>query len=219
MADRRLLTDRFLKSLPRHRAASASRSSTARLPGFGIRISDTKDADPARQGKAGQITFVLFTRFSAGAAPTRRTIGIYGAVGSGLRKHGASPGNGDADRAGHRPCRDRGGTREAEARERALRIRHSFAAVAEAFITDKLSQERSGKVAERDLRNVFIAAWGDRPISEITKTDVLEIINTKKRTAPKMARALLVLIKRFFNWAIDQQIYGLTTSPCDRLSA
>ena len=108
--------------------------------------------------------------------------------------------------------------REKEARERALRIKHSFANVAEAFITDKLAQERSGKVAERDLRAVFIAAWGDRPVSEITKLDVLEIINTKKRTAPQMARALLVLIKRFFNWCVDQHIYGLTASPCDRLS-
>ena len=79
-------------------------------------------------------------------------------------------------------------------------------------------QERSGKVAERDLRAVFVAAWGDRPISEITKLDVLEIINTKKRTAPQTARALLILVKRFFNWAIDQHVYGLTASPCDRLA-
>ena len=42
--------------------------------------------------------------------------------------------------------------REKAAREAALRIRHSFANVAEAFITDKLSQERSGKVVERDFR-------------------------------------------------------------------
>ena len=56
----------------------------------------------------------------------------------------------------------------AEARERALRIRHSFTVVAEAFIADKLAKERSGKVAERDLRNVFVAAWAERPISEIT---------------------------------------------------
>ena len=34
-----------------------------------------------------------------------------------------------------------------------------------------------------------------------------------------MARALLILIRRFFNWAIDQHSYGLTASPCDRLKA
>ena len=49
--------------------------------------------------------------------------------------------------------------REKEARERALRIKHSFASVAEAFIADKLAQERSGKLAERDFRATFVAAW------------------------------------------------------------
>ncbi|MGB6316590.1 MAG: hypothetical protein WBG13_29160, partial [Pseudolabrys sp.] len=73
-------------------------------------------------------------------------------------------------------------------------------------------------MAERDLRSVFIAAWGERPVSEITKTDVLEIIITKKRTAPQMARALLVLVKRFFGWCVDQEIYGLSVSPCEGLS-
>ena len=73
-------------------------------------------------------------------------------------------------------------------------------------------------MVERDLRCVFVAAWRDRPISEITKLDVLEIINAKKRTAPQMARALLVLIKRFFNWVVDQHVYGLdhvTVRPAD----
>ena len=32
-----------------------------------------------------------------------------------------------------------------------------------------------------------------------------------------MARALLVIIRRFFNWCIDQHTYGLTVSPCDRI--
>jgi hypothetical protein len=108
--------------------------------------------------------------------------------------------------------------REKADRERALRIKHSFAAVAEDFIADKLAQERSGKLAERDLRSTFIAAWAERPVIEISKFDVLEIINAKKRTAPQMARSLLIMIKRFFNWVIDQHVYGLTTSPCDRLS-
>jgi integrase len=107
--------------------------------------------------------------------------------------------------------------RAVEARERALRIRHSFTVVAEAFIADKLAKERKGKVAERNLRNTFMAAWGERPVSEITALDVLEIINTKKATAPKMAGAQLTLLKRFFAWAIDAQVYGLTISPCDRL--
>jgi hypothetical protein len=108
--------------------------------------------------------------------------------------------------------------REQAEREAALRIRHSFAAVAEEFIIDKLAKERSGKIAERDLRNTFVAAWGDRVISEITVDDVLAIITAKKRRAPEQARALLILVRRFFNWCVDQRTFGLTASPCDRLS-
>ena len=51
----------------------------ARLPGFGVRVGDANDADPSRRGKAGRVTFVLYCRFTPGAAATRRTIGVYGA--------------------------------------------------------------------------------------------------------------------------------------------
>ena len=87
------------------------------------------------------------------------------------------------------PARIEAEAREKADRERALRIRHSFGNAAEAFVRDKLSQERSGKAVERDFRAYFVAAWRDRPIGEITKFDVLEVINTKKRTAPHTARA------------------------------
>ena len=121
------------------------------------------------------------------------------------------------DREGRRSRRDRSGTAGGGARERAARIQHSFATVAATFIADKLSTERRGHVGERILRNTFIPAWAERPVGDITPLDVLAIINSKKKTAPKMAGSQLVLVKRFFTWAIDQQLYGLTSSPCDRL--
>jgi integrase len=219
MADKRLLTDRFLRALPPARRGQRDEVWDARLPGFGIRVTDAKDADPARRGKAGKITFMLFTRFAPGAAPARRTIGVYGADAMRLEDARRIAGEWRSQVArGIDPAVIEAERRAAEARERALRIKHSFTIAAEAFIAAKLEKERSGKVAERDLRGVFIAAWADRPVSEITKLDVLEIINTKKRTAPQMARALLVLIKRFFGWCVDQEIYGLSASPCEGLS-
>jgi integrase len=39
----------------------------------------------------------------------------------------------------------------------------------------------------------------------------------KDRGAPYQAHNLLVLARRLFSWAIDQHVYGLETSPCDRL--
>jgi hypothetical protein len=215
-SQRRLLTDRYLRSLPPARRGHRDEVFDARLPGFGIRISDTKDADPARRGKAGKITFILYARFASGRHPERRTIGVFGEDAMRLEDARRIAGEWRSQVArGIDPAVVEAERRAAEARERALRIKHSFTIAAEAFIAAKLEKERSGKVAERDLRCVFIAAWADRPVSEITKLDVLEIINTKKRRARQMARALLVLIKRFFGWCVDQEIYGLSASPCE----
>jgi hypothetical protein len=151
----------------------------------------------------------LYARFAPGAAPTRRTIGVYGAVSLEQARHTAGEWR-SLIAKGIDPAVIEAERRATEARERALRIRHSFTAVAEAFISDKLAKERSGKIAERDLRNTFVAAWGERLITDITEDDVLAIINVKKRSAPEQARALLILVRRFYAWALDQRIYGLT---------
>ena len=109
----------------------------------------------------------------------------------------------------------------AEERQRhaALRQRqNTFATVAEDFIADKLPGERKGKEFERDIRREFMPAWATRPIAEITPLDVRAIVKAAKdRGAPYQAHNLLVLARRLFSWAIDQQVYGLETSPCDRL--
>jgi integrase len=159
----------------------------------------------------------LYARFTRGSASTRRTIGTYGAITLEDARRTAGEWRSLIDK-GLDPAVVEEEAREKEARERALRIKHSFAAVAEDFIADKLAQERSGKLAERDFRANFVAIWRERPIIEITKFDVLEVINAKKRSgAPQQARALLVLIRRFFNWCVDQHVYGLDRSPCDRI--
>ena len=200
MADRRLITDRYLRALAPAPKGQRVEVFDARLSGFGIRISDAADADPARRGKAGKIAFVLFARFARGAAPTRRVIGTYGAITLEEARRTAGEWRSLIAR-GIDPAVVEAEARDKAAREAAARIRHAFATVAETFIADKLAHERSGKTVERDFRSVFIAAWGDRPIGEISKFDVLTIVNARKRRAPQMARALLILITRFFNWA------------------
>src|SRR4029077_18234152 len=205
MADKRKIDDRYLRSLrPAPKGQRVEVWDTTGVPGFGIRIHDTVDADPTRRGQGGRIAFVFYARYTRGSASTRRTIGTYGAMTLEKARRIAGEWRSLIDK-GMDPAVVEEEAREKEARERALRIKHSFAAVAEDFIADKLAQERSGKLAERDLRNTFVAAWAERPVIEISKFDVLEIINAKKRSgAPQQARALLVLIRRFFNWCVDQ---------------
>ena len=184
-----------------------------------MRVTDLKDANPARRGKAGKIIVVLYARFAPGSAPTRRTIGVYGDDAVSLEQARRTAGEWRSLIArGIDPKVIEVEAREAAARERAQRVKHSLTNVAAVFFTDKLVPERRGKRAERDFRSVFIPARGERPIGEIGPADVLEIVNARKRHAPAMAKALLTLDGRFFTWVIDQQLYGLTTSPCSGLA-
>lgn len=109
----------------------------------------------------------------------------------------------------------------AEERERQAQLRKqhvTFAAVAEDFIRGKLPGERKGREVERDIRREFLPAWGKRPIADITALDVRNVVKTvADRGAPYQAHNLLTTARRLFGWAVDQQVYGLEASPCDRL--
>ena len=75
-------------------------------------------------GKAGRITFILFTRFAPGAAPARRTIGVYGADAMKLEDARRIAGEWRSQVArGIDPAVVEAERRAAEARERALSVR------------------------------------------------------------------------------------------------
>ena len=183
MAEKKPLNDRFLKGLKPAPAGTRREiwDADTSIPGFGIRIHDIESANPSRHGKAGRITFMLYARFSPGAASTRRTIGTYGAISLKDARRIAGEWRSLIDQ-GIDPAVVVAKAREKAEREEALRVHHAFSVVAETFIADKLSQERDSKNAERNLRNVFVAAWRDRPVSEITPHDVLAIINPRNDT-------------------------------------
>ncbi len=80
------------------------------------------------------------------------------------------------------------------------------------------AKARKAAVAEREIRREFIDRWGDRPITTISQADVKAVLlEAVDRGAPYQAHNLLVHIRSLFNWAIAQDDYGLTSSPCDRI--
>ena len=220
--NRRFLTDRFLRSFTASSSAvSASKSGTLIVPGFGIRGLATSRTTTRRAGKAGKISFVLYARFSPGAAPTRRVIGVYPAITLEDARRAAGEWRSQIARGIDPRVVEEGRERE---RGRA-RGRHCASAIRsarspETFIADKLSQERSGKVTERTTAQRLHRGMARAdPSARSPRSTCWNIINTKKRTAPKMAgNYCWIIIRRFFNWVIDQRVYGLTASPCDRLS-
>jgi integrase len=159
----------------------------------------------------GAKSFMLATRYPGSSNPARRSLGTYGELTLEQARTKARRWL-DLVRRGLDPTEQEERERLAEQRKRS----NLFASVAEDFIREKLSTERKGREVERDLRREFTSAWGGRPITEITSLDVLEIIRAKKDT-PYQAHNLLGTIKRFFSWAIDQQVYAIEASPCDRL--
>jgi integrase len=195
-----MLTDRFIRSL-KVEPGARTEIWDAVVPGLGVRASDTTKA------------FVLVARYPGSNNPTRRSLGKYGRLTLEdarikarrwleLIEHGRDPAV-ELERE-----------RLAEARKRA----DTFSAVAKAFTEAKLSHERQGYDAGRALQR-FIEAWGDRPIVDIEKRDVRAVIDPVRAHAPYMAHAMLSTIKRFFNWVVAQDIYGVEVSPCTNLKA
>jgi integrase len=200
---RKVLTDRTLKGLANKPAPKGKHYDVwdAIVPGMAVRVSET-----------GRRTFVLVARLPGKTNPTRRAIGEYGAITLDEAREKA--------RDWLALIKRNIDPADVVKRDRAAAMRrqaNSFAAVAEDFIVEKLPKERGGKQVELDLRRIFIPAWGGRPITEISDLDVLRIIKDRGKSAPVRARNLLALLKRFFVWAIDQRVYEIHNSPCDRL--
>ena len=199
---KRNLTDRTLKALKPAKPGQRYELWDAVVPGFGIRVTDK-----------GRRTFVLAARFPGSKNPTRRAIGEYGAIT--LEKARTKA------RYWLELLRKGTDPRVYEARLRTTELQRNhltFAAVVEDFIREKLATERKGREVERDIRREFIPAWGNRPIADITALDVRAVVKTvRDRGARYQAHNLLGYARRLFAWAIDQQCYGLDTSPCDRL--
>lgn len=198
---RQTLTDRKIKSL-KPRGGGPYIEPDPQVPGHGVRVMPS-----------GRLTFVLSARYPGSTHPAPRALGAYGELTLEQARAKAQ--------AWRKLIADNIDPAIAEERERQAQLRKqraTFAVVAEDFIKDKLPGERKGREVERDIRREFIPAWGKRPVAEIAPHDVRAVVKAAKdRGAPYQAHNLLVLARRLFSWAIDQQVYGLETSPCERL--
>jgi hypothetical protein len=201
---KRTLNDRIIKALKPAAAGKRREVWDALVPGLGVRVTD-----------AGAKSFVLATRYPGRVNPARRALGSYGELTLEQARNKAREWLNLVGR-GIDPAAEVERQRLAEQRKRA----GTFASVAETFIKDKVSTERQGKDVERQLRSVFIPAWGNRPIAEIEAADVKAIIRAKKAQGKEaMAHHLLTTVRRLFAWVIDQGDYGLEHSPCDHIKA
>jgi len=91
--------------------------------------------------------------------------------------------------------------RDAETRRQA----DTFAAVAEQFI-ERHAKQRRWPEFERILRRDVIPKWRHQPISEISRRDVTDLLETIADRAPIQANRTLVVVRKLFNWSLDRGI-------------
>lgn len=78
-------------------------------------------------------------------------------------------------------------------------------------------RKRSWEEDARQLRGDVEPAWGKLKSADITRRDVRLLVEAKAEKAPIAANRLLAVIRRMFNWAVEQDI--LETSPAYQVKA
>jgi Arm DNA-binding domain len=150
--------------------------------GFGLRVMGSPES-PVR-------TFILIARYPGSKHPTRRAIGNYPHMSladahrvaedwRGLIKKKIDPKTIIAEQA----VRE-----ETLAKTEAAKTKTTFESVAQQFIARHVSQTRKAEIVAREIRREFIARWGLKQISEITRHDVVAVLDAAvDRGAPYQA--------------------------------
>jgi integrase len=194
---KRVLTDKSIKSLKPAPKGKRYYIVDTIVPGLGVRVTDK-----------GHRTFILGARFPGSRHFARRELGEVGALGLADARTKARAWL-EQIKAGIDP-------QAAEARTE----KGTFRMVSEAYIARVLPTKRKAKSVTRIIRNELIPAWGESPIAEITRRDVVELIEAiadRRRGSGSHAHYVLATVRGLFNWAINRDIYGLEASPCDRV--
>jgi integrase len=184
-----VLTDRRLKALEPAPAGKRVLVRDGIVPGLSVRVTDR-----------GTKTFVLVRRYPGSDNPTPRALGEYGA----LTLEGARA----KARAwlellqqGIDPATKEDEDRTAELHRRA----DTFAAAFELFVKHHLSTLRTGRDVEIIMRRVLLPKWGERPLSSITRKDVIAIVyEIHDDGSPIAANRVLAYTKKFFTWAVER---------------
>lgn len=106
-------------------------------------------------------------------------------------------------------------------RKRHEERQNTFGACAVDFL-EKHAQRRLRLSTQREYRRILTGAdtchWRDKPIVQLTKRDVLDVLEAiDRRGSPGAAKRTLVYLRKFFNWCAERDI--LTVVPTDRIPA
>jgi integrase len=194
MVAKKDFTDRTLKALKPAPAGKRIILWDAQIPGFGIRVTDKSCA-------ADIGAFVLVTRYPGAKTPAPRRIGGYPAMSLGQARQIAREWR-ELIAQGVDPKR----REEERQREEARRRADTFAAAFAAYADDRLTTLRTGAQVTGAIAKHVLPLWGMRPMTELRRADVNELIRSIRKDAPISANRVLTYLKTFFIWAVDQDL-------------
>jgi integrase len=104
-------------------------------------------------------------------------------------------------------------------RKRREERRNTFDVCADEFL-HRYAGPRLRMSTQREYRRILKGTdtrlWRDRPLSEISKRDVLDLLEDMEgRGSPGASRHALAYLRKFFNWCAEREI--ITLAPTDRI--
>jgi len=101
------------------------------------------------------------------------------------------------------------------------RAEHINAPTVAEFAEEYLSKwarpkKKSAKGDERILEKDVIPVWGNRKLKEITRREVISLIDGVAERGPIMANRTLALIRKMFNFALNRDV--IEFSPCQNIT-
>jgi integrase len=120
--------------------------------------------------------------------------------------------------AGRDPCFDKREARRAVAADPGRDLVSTHVEVFLARYVRPQTKARTAAETERRLRKYVLPAWGERRVREITRRDVIELLDGIVDVgAPITANRTLTTLKTFFGWLVDRSV--IEVSPCARVKA
>ncbi|HEX3651189.1 MAG TPA: integrase family protein [Rhizomicrobium sp.] len=200
MADKVVLTDRYLKALKPAPQGKRIVTWDAVQPHLGIRVTDNRSALKA--------TWVVVKRMAGVTAPVVHVLGSYPAVPLVDARKQARTVLGQIVEGVH-PTRHRVAQREAAVRK----AKDSFAAVAEDFISKYVSKKRSAREATRIINLYLVPTFGHLQMADVKRRQITELLDDiergqfittekphRKLGGPVMADHVLASLRKLMNW-------------------
>jgi integrase len=200
------LTDRSLKALKPAPAGGRLTVWDAIQPNLAVRVTDK-----------GRRSFVVVRRRAGETSPRWVTLGEFPTLGLADARRAARE-TLSALVAGDDPAELAEAKRRAKAEAEAKRRAGTFGAVAEGYIRRHVSTLRTRAEVEAIIRRELIPPLGDRPIGEIRRREVIELVerivdrggadagpgHRRRDGGPSAARKALAAVRGLFNWAAER---------------